>query len=69
MISVKQKDGENGEKLLRRFARHIKNTRIQKKMRLLRYFAQKPTQTKQRAAAISREAYRAKAKKRAYSGS
>ena len=66
MISVKIKDGESGEKLLRRFAKHVKNTRIQKLFRKSRYFAQKPTQTKTRAAAISREKYRAVAKKKQF---
>lgn len=68
MISVKLKDGESGEKLLRRFTRHVKNTRLQKKFRIDRFFAPKPTKTKQRASAISREAFRAENLKKKYSG-
>ena len=68
MIKVTRRDGESGERLLKRFSGHIKSTRLVQKFRGLRYFAQKPTQTKVRQTAISREKYRAVAKRKQFLG-
>ncbi len=67
-IKVKRKDGESGERLLKRFSSHIKSTRLIQKFRGKRYFSQKPTQTKVRAAAVSREKYRTANKKKQFIG-
>ncbi len=66
VIKVIRKDGESGEKLLRRFNNHIKSTRIQKKMRKLRNFSQKPTKQVARASAIAREGYRSENKRKQF---
>ncbi len=67
-VKVTRRDGESGERLLKRFSGHIKSTRLIQQFRGIRYWKQKPTQTKQRASAISREKYRAAAKKRQFLG-
>ncbi len=66
MIKVIKQAGESGERLLRRFSGHVKSRKLLPKFRSLRYFKQKPTQKKVREAAISREAYRAVAKKKQF---
>ncbi len=66
MIKVIKRAGESGERLLKRFSSHVKSRKLPQKFRALRYFAQKPTQKKQREIAISRERYRAIAKKKQY---
>ncbi len=66
MIKVIKKAGESGERLLKRFSAHVKSRKLPQKFRALRYFAQKPTRKKQREIAISREGYRAIAKKKQY---
>ena len=68
MIKVQRRDGESGERLLKRFSGHAKSRKLMQKFRGLRYFSQKESVRKQRAAAISRETYRAAAKKRQYLG-
>ncbi len=68
MIKVTKRDGESGDRLLKRFSGHVKSRRLPHKFRALRYFAQKPSQRKQRASAVSREGYRAIAKQKQYQG-
>lgn len=67
-VKVTRRDGESGERLLKRFSGHIKSTRLIQKFRKLRYWNQKPTKLKTRSSAISRETYRAAAKKRQFTG-
>ena len=67
-IKVVKRDGESGERLLKRFSGHVKGTRLIPKFRKLRYFEQKPTQRKARASAVSRESYRAANKKKMFVG-
>jgi ribosomal protein S21 len=66
MIIVQKKDGESAEKLLKRFGNHVKNRKLIQKFRNLRYFKQNPTKGKVRDAAISREKYRAIAKRKQF---
>lgn len=66
MIKVTKRDGESGERVLKRFSGHAKSRGLQKKFRGLRYFAQKPRKIKVRETAISREAYRAEADKKQF---
>ncbi len=66
MLKVKKRDGESSDRLLKRFSNHIKNRKLIQAFRKKRYFAQKPTRTKVRAAAISREKHRAENKKKAF---
>lgn len=54
--------------MLKRFGGHVKSRGILKASRRGRYFASKPTQRKMRETAVSREAYRAAAKKRQFLG-
>ncbi len=68
MIKVRARDGESSDQLIKRFLNHVKNRGLLKVFREGRYFAQKPTKNKQRAAAISREKYRAENKKRQFLG-
>ena len=68
MIKVTRRDGESGERLLKRFSGHVKSKKMMQKFRALRYFSQKETQRKERMAAISRETYRAANKKRQFLG-
>ena len=68
MIKVKIKDGESGERLLRRFGAHIKSRRLLQKFRQLRYFMQKPCKRMVRKSAVMREKYRAEAKRKQYLG-
>lgn len=68
MIKVTRRDGESGERLLKRFSGHVKSKKMMQKFRALRYFSQKETKRKERAAAISRETYRAANKKRQFLG-
>lgn len=65
-IQVQRRDGESGEKLLKRFSGHVKSTRIMYKIRGNRYFAQTPRKVKVRASAVMREAHRAKNKKKRF---
>lgn len=66
MIKVIKRAGESGERLLKRFSGHVKSRKLPQKFRMLRYFASKPTRKKTREAAVSREAYRAVAKKKQF---
>jgi len=68
MIKVTRRDGESGERLLKRFSGHVKSKKMMQKFRALRYFSQTETKRKERAAAISRETYRAANKKRQFLG-
>jgi len=68
MIKVTRRDGESGERLLKRFSGHAKSKKMMHKFRALRYFSQKPTKRKDRQTAISRETYRAANKKRQFLG-
>lgn len=66
MIKVTKKNGESGERLLKRFSGHAKSRKLQHKFRALRYFAQKPRKVDVRSSAISREGYRAAAAKKQF---
>lgn len=68
MIKVTRKDGESGEKLLKRFSSHVKSRKLMQKFRELRYFAQKPKKKEIREAAVAREEYRTEAKKKQFIG-
>lgn len=68
MIKVTIKSGESFDRMLKRFGGHVKSRGILKASRRGRYFASKPTQRKMRETAVSREAYRAAAKKRQFLG-
>jgi len=68
MIKVIKRDGESGERLLKRFSSHIKSRRLLQKFRGLRYFSQKPRKRKVRISAVIREKYRAEAKKKQFLG-
>ena len=65
---VKIKDGESGERLLRRFGTHIKSRRLLQKFRQLRYFMQKPCKRITRRSAVMREKHRAEAKRKQFLG-
>lgn len=65
MIKVSRKDGESGERLLRRFSGHVKARRLPFRLRKLRYNVKPPTKKKIRETAIAREAYRAENKRKA----
>ena len=65
-IKVVRRDGESGERLLKRFSHHVKSTRLIQKFRKIRYWSRKPTEREIKAAAIAREKYRAEAKKREF---
>jgi len=67
-IKVQRRDGESGERLLKRFSGHVKSTRLIQKFRKLRYFAPKASKPKARASAVSREGYRAANKKKMFTG-
>lgn len=64
MISVNIRDGESGEKFLKRFSSHVKKTKMMQKFRKLRYFIQTPRKNEVRAAAVMREFHRKGNKKR-----
>ena len=66
MIKVIIRDGESGDRLLKRFSNHIKSRRLQNVFRAARYFKQKPTRIKTREIALSREKHRAVAKKKQF---
>lgn len=66
MIKVTKRDRESGEKLLKRFSGHVKSRRLPQKFSMLRYFKPKAKKGKVRAAAISREKYRAAANKKRF---
>jgi ribosomal protein S21 len=68
MIKVTKKNGESGEKLLKRFSSHIKSRKLMQKFRELRYFSPKPKKKVIRQAAVSREAYRTEARKKQFIG-
>lgn len=67
-IKVTKRNGESGERLLKRFSGHVKNTRLIQKFRKLRYFESEPSTKKARASAVSREKYRAANKKKMFVG-
>ena len=67
-VQVTRREGESGERLLKRFSGHIKSTRLIQKFRKLRYFAQKPTKRIARSSAVSREGHRTKNKRSQYLG-
>jgi len=66
MIKVAKKEGESGERLLKRFSSHVKSRRLLQKFRALRYFKQKPRKCQVRIAAVIREAHRDEAKKQQF---
>ncbi|MCF7812384.1 hypothetical protein K9M59_02195 [Candidatus Gracilibacteria bacterium] len=66
MIRVTRREGESGERLLKRFSSHIKSRRMMQKFRALRYFSQKPRKKNVREAAIVREKHRAEAKRKQF---
>lgn len=66
MLKVVKGDGESSEKLLKKFSNRIKSRKLMQTFRNNRYFSQKPTERKVRAAAVSREKYRAEAKKKEF---
>jgi len=66
MIKVLKRDGESGDKLLKRFSNHIKSRRLLQKFRMLRYFRQSPRKINVRNAAVVREKHRAEAKKKQF---
>lgn len=66
MIKVTKRNGESAEKLLKRFSGHVKSRRLIQKFRALRYNAQKPRKTEERAAAVMREAHRKENKKKQF---
>lgn len=68
MIKVTRRDGESGERLLKRFSGHVKSTRLVQKFRKLRYNVAAPTKKKIRETALSRENYRAVAKRKQFLG-
>lgn len=65
---VTRRDGESGERFLKRFSSYIKSRRIIQAFRKKRYNNAKPTQRMAKQTAISREKYRAENKKREYLG-
>ncbi len=66
MIKVLKRDGESGDKLLKRFSNHIKSRRLLQKFRTLRYFRQSPRKIDVRNAAVVREKHRAETKKKQF---
>lgn len=68
MIQIFTRDGESTDRMIKRLSGHIKSTGLAKVIRKGRYFAQKPTKKKVRETAVSRERYRAAAKKRQFLG-
>jgi ribosomal protein S21 len=66
MIKVVKKEGESGERLLKRFSSHVKSRKLLQKFRELRYFKQKPRKGQVRIAAVIREEHRAEAKKQQF---
>lgn len=68
-IKVTRRDGESGEKMLKRFSGHVKSTKLIHKFRGLRYFSQKPRKNVVRARAVKREEHRAINKKKQFLGS
>ncbi len=66
MIKVLKRDGESGDKLLKRFSNHIKSRRLLQKFRMLRYFRQSPRKVDVRNAAVVREKHRTEAKKKQF---
>ncbi len=68
MIQIFIKEGESIDRMIKRFGNHIKSRGLMKKARKGRYFQGKTSKIKIREAAISREGYRAAAKKRQYLG-
>lgn len=66
MIKVTKRNGESGDKLLRRFSSHAKSRKLMQKFRALRYFSQKPRKISVRESAVKREEYRAEAKRKQF---
>ena len=65
-IKVKSRDGESGERLLKRFSSHVKSRKLPQVFRKLRYFSGNVTARKRKLAAIKREEYRKVAKKKQF---
>ncbi len=68
MIKVTKRDGESGEKLLKRFSGHVKSRKLIQKFREIRYNKPQPKKRKIRIAAVIRERHRAEAKKKQFVG-
>ncbi len=66
MIKVTKRNGESGDKLLKRFSSHVKSRKLMQKFRSLRYFSQTERKVDVRKAAIIREAHRAEAKRKQF---
>ncbi len=65
-VKTTRRDGESGEKLLKRFNGHIKSLKLMQKFRRVRYFKPKARKGDMRAAAVVREAHRANNKRRSF---
>lgn len=66
MIKVAKRNGESGDKLLKRFSSHAKSRKLMQKFRALRYFKQTPRKVSVREAAVMREMHRAEAKRKQF---
>lgn len=66
MIKVTKRDGESGDKLLKRFSNHIKSRRLMQKFRELRYFRRSLRKVKVRSAAVVREKHRTETKRKQF---
>ena len=66
MIKVYRNRSESSEKLIQRFNKKVKNSRLLMAVRELKFFKRKPTKRRQREAAIMREYYRAERKKKMF---
>jgi ribosomal protein S21 len=66
MIKVTKRNGESGDKLLKRFSSHVKSRKLMQKFRGLRYFSQKPRKISEREAAVMREMHRTEAKRKQF---
>ena len=66
MIKVTKRNGESGDKLLKRFSSHVKSRKLMQKFRGLRYFSQDPRKIVVREAAVKREEYRTEAKRKQF---
>lgn len=68
MLKVVKDDRVSSDRLLKKFSNRIKSRKLIQAFRVLRYFSPKPTKRKIRAAAVSRERYRAEARKKEFLG-
>ncbi|MCF7846992.1 MAG: 30S ribosomal protein S21 [Candidatus Gracilibacteria bacterium] len=66
MIKVTVRDGESGDRLIKRFGSHIKSCGMLKAFRNKRYFSQDPKKREIREAAIAREKYRKENKRKQF---